>query len=128
MDRHERSVQKDPVVDPLVLELALHKRQVQVRVAGDIDLATTPELRAFLLGAALPDTTDVIVDLTDVTFLDSSGIGVLILAAREAAEAGASFRLLCPPDNTAVGKVLEILQVSTMIPVITTLSSPRKPS
>ena len=48
-----------------------------VELAGDIDVETARDLRAHIVGVA--DTSPrVVVDLTDVEFMDSSGLGALV--------------------------------------------------
>jgi anti-anti-sigma factor len=51
-----------------------------VRVTGEIDLATAPELRQRLNSLIAAGPGDVDVDLSNVTFLDSSGLAVLLTA------------------------------------------------
>lgn len=49
-----------------------------VAVSGEIDMATAPELRR-ALERAIPDTEQgLVIDLLDVSFMDSSGLGVLV--------------------------------------------------
>ena len=51
-----------------------------VRVRGEIDLYTAPQLWE-TLDAAIADTPhELVIDLSDVTFLDSSGLAVLVRA------------------------------------------------
>ena len=52
-----------------------------VRVTGEIDLATATELRQRLNSEIAAGDVDLDLDLSDVTFLDSSGL-VVLLAAR----------------------------------------------
>jgi anti-sigma B factor antagonist len=49
-----------------------------VSVAGDVDLASARALEQTLLGATEDQTGDLIVDLTDCTFLDSRGLRALV--------------------------------------------------
>ena len=50
-----------------------------VRVAGEVDMATAPQLRERL--EEMPEGTGtLVVDLTDVSFLDSTGLSVLVAA------------------------------------------------
>jgi anti-sigma B factor antagonist len=65
-----------------------------VSVAGDVDLATAPRLREVLLSA----TGDVSVDLSAVSFMDSSGLNALIAGRKHAAGAGNGFAVLHPPE------------------------------
>jgi anti-sigma B factor antagonist len=53
-----------------------------VRVAGELDLYTSPQLENELETLIRAEAEHVLVDLSDVPFLDSSGLGVLVAAAR----------------------------------------------
>jgi anti-anti-sigma factor len=74
-----------------------------LRVGGEVDIATAPELNKCL------DELDgnVVVDLTDVTFLDSSGIRVLVVARKQLVREGGSLTLRNP--NDLVSRTLEIM-------------------
>lgn len=81
---------------------------VRVSVAGEIDLASSGWLAreiesAVAMAADQPDTT-VVVDLSKVSFLDSSGINALITGSRLAGGAG-RFRV-----DGAAGLVREVLE------------------
>lgn len=45
---------------------------------GQIDLYSAPEFKTSLLAAVDAGATDIVVDLTDVDFMDSTGLGVLV--------------------------------------------------
>jgi anti-sigma B factor antagonist len=63
-------------IDFRVSAVKLSRRAYTVAVAGDVDLFTGTELEEEL--ASLPDDVSrVLVDLSGVTFLDSTGLGVL---------------------------------------------------
>ena len=69
-----------------------------VRVAGELDLATAPELRRTLW--ALPERgfTEVILDLSEVTLIDSTALGVLVgLRKRLSAGGKLSVAVASPP-------------------------------
>lgn len=74
----------------------LHGRSL-VAVAGDIDLATAPDLHTHLCAAIDAMISNVggvvIVDLSAVTFMDASGLTALIRAEARACERGARLRL-----------------------------------
>lgn len=72
-----------------------------VHVVGELDLATTP-----LLENALDPLTDVVVDLSGVTFLGSIAIAALLAADRHRAETGHTLRLAKP--SAVVTRVLSI--------------------
>jgi anti-sigma B factor antagonist len=56
-----------------------------VRVSGEIDMATAPVLQGCLDGL---DGQAVTIDFSAVTFMDTSGVNVLVTAARRAHDGG----------------------------------------
>ena len=76
-----------------------------IRVRGELDMSTSPELTAAVSRAGAGATT-VQLDLSAVTFLDSSAIGALVSAGSELAEAG--HRLQIGLRSDIVNRVLEI--------------------
>ncbi|MGH8862708.1 MAG: STAS domain-containing protein [Jatrophihabitantaceae bacterium] len=65
-----------------------------VGVNGEVDVYAAPALRDGLT-ELLQNGTSVVVDLTRVGFLDSTGLGALVAARTTAAERGASLPLVC---------------------------------
>jgi anti-sigma B factor antagonist len=65
---------------------------VVLAVFGELDVASTPELEAELVRAA--DKKLVVVDLQELEFIDSTGLGVLVKAHDRAREAGRRFALV----------------------------------
>jgi anti-sigma B factor antagonist len=64
------------------------------RLQGSLDIATAPSLRAALIEAADEGKHDILVDLSHLEFLDSTGLGALIGAHRRALEHGGRVRLV----------------------------------
>ena len=64
-----------------------------VVVAGEIDLATAPQLRSELHAIIDGGATVVAVDMADVGFIDSAGLGVLIGAVGRLRERGGRLEL-----------------------------------
>ncbi|WP_197677596.1 STAS domain-containing protein [Micromonospora krabiensis] len=85
-----------------------------LRPVGEIDLATADALDAALADAlGRPGITEVVVDLADVGFLDSSGIRVLVGAAAAARRAAATLRVVDP--QPVVARVLRITAVGGLL-------------
>ena len=82
------------------------------KLRGSLDLATAPTVRAALTDATEKGNQHLIVDLTQLEFLDSTGLGVLIGAHRRAAERGGSFRLI-----TSDGQIARLLNITGLIAV-----------
>ena len=64
------------------------------RLKGSLDFETAPSLRAALLEAADEGKHDIVVDLTHLEFLDSSGLGALIGAHKRALDHQGRVRLI----------------------------------
>ena len=91
-----------------------------VAAQGELDLHTAPRLAAAL--APHVDAGEwVIADLTAVTFMDSSGIAVVVHALASARASGAQLALVGPQPR--VRKVLAITGVDGMLPVHDTLAA-----
>jgi anti-sigma B factor antagonist len=61
-----------------VRERSVNSERSLIAVAGELDLFTAPELRTRLNELIDDGTRELIVDLSDTAFLDSTGLGVLI--------------------------------------------------
>lgn len=88
-----------------------------LRVRGELDLVTAPELAQAVHAQLSASPPSLVIDLSDTTFLDSSGARQLALAARQARGSGTDLHLLCPPDNTPVQLVLGLLELGKVVPV-----------
>jgi anti-anti-sigma factor len=86
-----------------------------VAVAGEVDVATAGELEAFVRGR-LGDEGGVLLDLRDVTFLDSSGVRALAAVARHAAEGGGDLRVR-GELREPVRQVLELTGMLQILPL-----------
>ena len=86
----------------------------QLTVAGEIDMATSPALGALLRAAIeADDTKRVAVDLSQLTFLDSSGIRELVLAHEQANERGIALYVTNP--HRIPRRILEITGLFTVL-------------
>jgi anti-sigma B factor antagonist len=82
-------------------------------LAGEIDLAAHESLLAEILHVVNGSTTELVVDLGEVTFVDSGGIGVLVKGFHSATEAGCGYKVVNPQG--VVRQVLEITGVFTAL-------------
>jgi anti-sigma B factor antagonist len=81
-------------------------------LGGSLDIATSPSLRAALLEAAEGENHEIIVDLTGLEFLDSTGLGALIGAHKRASEHHGSVRLVAQE-----GQILRLLRITGLLDV-----------
>ena len=75
-------------------------------VAGELDLETAPTLRHRLHQALDGGEAHLVVDLSELSFIDSTGISVLVESLKQAQRAGGSLVLRNP--TPAVRRVLDI--------------------
>lgn len=91
---------------PLTVTLrTLNGRHAELEAAGEVDASTQDILRGQLLEAIDKGATDLVLDLSEVTFLDSSGLRGLV----EAVQRGASVRLT--HLRPAVQQVFDIVKI-----------------
>lgn len=70
-----------------------------VRADGELDVSTAPQLRQTITTALDDGDGTVIVDLTAVTFMDSTTLGVLIGVHNRVREDGGALGLVCPEEK-----------------------------
>ena len=87
-----------------------------VEVRGEVDVAGGPVLAEALERVSADAPALVVVDLTDVPFIDSSGLSVLVVGQRRVAEGGGEVRLAV--TNPHVQKVLSITALDEAFTVV----------
>jgi anti-sigma B factor antagonist len=70
-----------------------------VGVKGEVDMRTSPELRKYLLPMAKGPAPHVAVDLSEVRYIDSSGIATLIECLKNVSHQGGRFLLVGVNDD-----------------------------
>ncbi len=86
-----------------------------VRIAGDVDLATAPRLQA-TLAEALGGAHVVVVDLREVTFMDSTGLHVLMETQSHATRTGN--RLVFVRGRRSVHRLFEVTGIDEQLQVV----------
>jgi anti-sigma B factor antagonist len=87
---------------------------VVVAAAGDLDMKTAPDLQARVEEVFADEAKSVVIDLTDVGFLDSSGLGAIAAARNEAGKHDAQLAVVCSNPN-----VLKLFRITGMDRVLT---------
>ena len=91
----------------LTVETSKNATATLVKVAGEVDVSNAAELRSALDAALADGAAAIQVDLADVPYIDSTGIGVLVGTAHRARDKGASLVVANPQRNVA--RVLDLL-------------------
>ena len=87
---------------------------VVAQVVGDIDLSNSAELRRALTDAAAPEATGVVVDMSEVGYIDSTGLTVLSDLARDLDLRRQRLAVVVPPES-GVRRLLELVQLDRVI-------------
>jgi anti-anti-sigma factor len=85
-----------------------------VALTGELDIASAPELAA-RLEALNSASRHVIVDLSKLTFIDSSGINALVVAAKSVKAEGGEMTLVAPTPHTK--RIFEIVHLSDVVSI-----------
>src|SRR5438067_12637732 len=86
--------------------------QLRVRVHGELDVATSPRLRTELTVLIARGATDITLEFGEVTFVDSSGLGVLVGAYKRLQDDGSGSISIEVPQRP-VPKVFEVTGVES---------------
>jgi anti-sigma B factor antagonist len=99
--------------DEFVTSLEREGGTATVALRGEVDILTVDQVRIALGDALATGPREIIVDLTDLTFIDSTGLGALIFGFQRARDAGVRFRLA-----HASASVRQILVLSGLLEVV----------
>jgi anti-sigma B factor antagonist len=96
----------DLTIETDVLDIGDGRLTGRAVVTGDLDVSVTDRLEARLVALREAGATSLIVDATDVTFLDSSGLRALVHARNAFEQEGGSF--VIDGMSPAVQRVLDL--------------------
>jgi anti-sigma B factor antagonist len=77
-----------------------------ISLAGEVDLYTAPEFKQQLLEVIAQGAREVVVDLTETTFIDSTTLGVLVGGVKRLREHEGRLAIVCSDPN--ITKIFEI--------------------
>ena len=100
-------IEETETVAPLVVTAEPAGDLVRLRLAGELDMSTAPELLARIVALAGSGTPRLVVDLAALTFCDSAGLTTFVRGDRRCAEAGGWLRL-----TGAYGHVARVIEIS----------------
>ena len=104
----------------LEISTGRHGAACVVTLTGEVDVYTAPALRVRLIEAVESDCRAIIVDMTGVEFIDSSGLGVLVSILKRVSEKGSTMTIVS--DREVVLKVFRITGLDRVFPIVPTLA------
>src|SRR3954451_471577 len=110
-------IEKETELAPLRLSVSRSDGRVTIDVAGELDLATVDQLAGALdeVRAAQPHT--VVLDLRELEFMDSTGIGALLRAQKQLRGEGRHLVLIKSP-NTPIAQILAVTGADSEVEVL----------
>ena len=101
------------------MEASVRTRQIdsttyRIALAGEIDMYTSPEFRDDLRSCIERGATEVIVDLSAATFIDSTFLGVVLGGMRSLRERGGEISVVCPDSIRRIFEITGLDQVLTI--------------
>jgi anti-sigma B factor antagonist len=98
------------------IDASLTAGKYVISLKGELDLNGSPQLEAALLEAERSHAKQIVVDLGELTFVDSSGLAVLVHAAGRSATNGDQLRIT--PGRGHVARVLRMTRLDTVLPLL----------
>ena len=97
-----------------MIALAVERSRVDgyelLAVAGELDIATAPRMLAALNEAVVDLERPLVVDLSSVGFMDSTGLALLINTHRRVKRRGQGFAIVCPR-----GPISRVFEIADMV-------------
>jgi len=97
-------------VNPLVVERSRIDGYELLAVEGELDIATAPRMISALNEAFADLERPLVVDLSSVNFLDSTGLALLMNAYRRVKRRGQGFAIVCPG-----GPISRVFEIADMV-------------
>jgi anti-sigma B factor antagonist len=97
-------------VTPLAVKRSTSDGHDVLSVEGELDIATAPRMLAALNDALAEIARPLVIDLSRVVFMDSTGLALLINARRRVRRLGQGFAIACPQ-----GPISRVFEIADMV-------------
>ena len=84
-----------------------------LRVGGDLDVVGAPDLRQAVVAAVASGSRLLVLDLSELDFVDSFGIGAVVGALKRLRQRGGDLALVCPSPR--IRRVFEICDLDRIL-------------
>ncbi|MYB10510.1 MAG: STAS domain-containing protein [Acidimicrobiia bacterium] len=101
--------------------VASHKGWEVLTVTGEIDMATAPRFRQRLFALISGGAQNVVIDLSGVDYIDSTGLGVLMGGAKRVRSTGGDIRLVTTGSRLA--DLIELTRLDRVLDVFDSVSA-----
>jgi anti-sigma B factor antagonist len=97
----------------MAFDVRINGEHAKIVLSGDVDLQTTSDLKAEV--TKIVGVSHLEIDASSVTYIDSSGVAVLLLMRQHCLQNNISLTL--PLISLAVSRVLEIAKIDRILPI-----------
>ena len=101
------------------MDLSLETKEMNghavVAVSGEVDVFTAPKLREQLIDLVDQGSYNIVVDLSDVEFLDSTGLGVLVAGLKRVKTHEGTLKIVSTKDK--ILKIFRITGLTRIFPI-----------
>jgi anti-anti-sigma factor len=98
------------------LDIRTEENVVIARPSGEIDLANARAIGSLITGAVPNDASGLVLDLSETTYLDSSGVHLVFDLAERLSSRQQRLALVVP-DGARIRRVLDLVNVRATVPV-----------
>ena len=102
--------------DQLEIEVQASEERTLVALSGDLDAATAASLYDTLAELEIADAHHIVLDLAKVTFMDSTGLAVIVTEHKRLAHSGGSLTIFSPPSS--VRRLFEITGLTSLLDIV----------
>jgi anti-sigma B factor antagonist len=88
-------------------------QSVHVVLSGELDLSSAPKLRACLAELASAGVIHIVIDLANVTFIDSTGISLLVTDLKRSSASGGSLVV-----RNATPQAMRVFQITGLVDLL----------
>lgn len=119
LSRVHTSNRLEPSSTPFaIFQRELDKRTSVISIEGELDLSTAPRMKWMLIDSLEAGHSQLVVDLSLATFIDSTALGVLV-GVRQSLAVGAQLAIVC--TQPAVLKIFEFSGLDAAFAIFPTL-------
>jgi anti-sigma B factor antagonist len=94
----------------LIIETRVVENAPVLDLTGEVDSYNAPQLREAMVRLIEQGQPNLILNLTRVDYIDSTGLGVMVAGLKRATENGGSVQIICP--NPTIYKVFQITSLN----------------
>jgi anti-anti-sigma factor len=106
----------EPANDSLEIDVQIADDRTLVTLSGDLDASTATLLYDQLSDLEIQDVQHVVLDLAQVSFMDSTGLSVIVTEHKRLLHAGGGLTIFAPPSS--VRRLFEITGLDAVLDIV----------